>query len=83
MSDEVGKIMVVVNKLQLLPISEILRLDLSQRQAYKKGLRLDKAELTVTNRVKHHTQALEYASPLRKEPMYAPSEIPPESQETS
>ncbi|PVH83663.1 hypothetical protein DL98DRAFT_569426 [Cadophora sp. DSE1049] len=51
-SDEAGKIIVVANTLQLPPFSEILRLDLSLREAYEKvplQLRLDKTEITVTD----------------------------------
>ena len=52
LSDEAGKIMVIANKLQLPPFSEVLKLDLSLREAYDKvptQLRLDESEITVTD----------------------------------
>jgi hypothetical protein len=52
LSDEAGKIMILANKLQLPPFSEVLKLDLSLREAYDKvptQLRLDESEITVTD----------------------------------
>jgi hypothetical protein len=52
LSDEAGKIMVTANKLQLPPYGEVLKLDLSLREAYDKvppQLRLDKSEISVTD----------------------------------
>jgi hypothetical protein len=52
LSDEAGKIMAIANKLQLPPYGEVLKLDLSLREAYDKvppQLRLDESEITVTD----------------------------------
>lgn len=52
LSDEAGKIMAIANKLQLPPFGEVLKLDLSLREAYDKvpqQLRLDESEITVTD----------------------------------
>lgn len=52
LSDEAGKIMAMAIKLQLPPFSEVLKLDLSLREAYEKvppQLRLDEPEITVTD----------------------------------
>ncbi|KAF4625975.1 hypothetical protein G7Y89_g12188 [Cudoniella acicularis] len=52
LSDEAGNIMVLANKLQLPPFSEVLKLDSSLREANDKvppQLRLDESEITVTD----------------------------------